>query len=137
MPSQHRVGEYELDQELARGGSGVVYLARRVGSSKLVALKLAREDVLDRAGVRALFREEAEAGGALDYPYIGRVIGSGVHEGLPFLVLPLMEGGTLEDPHNRSRFERPGAALELISKIASAVEFAHSRGILHCDLKAA
>jgi len=137
LPSaRRRVGDYELDQELARGGSGVVYLARQVSTGKAVALKLAREDVLDRASVRAVFQGEAEAGRVLDHPYIGRVLESGEHDERPFLVMPLLEGGALQETENRKRFTTPGGVLDLIWKVASAVEFAHSRGILHCDLKA-
>jgi len=134
--SKLRVGAYELEQELAQGGSGLVYLARQPSSRKAVALKLARADIADRASVRAVFRAEAEAGRVLEHPHIGSVLESGEHGELPYLVMPLFDGGTLEDDENRRRYRTASSALELISKIAAAVEFAHSRGILHCDLKA-
>ena len=130
------MGAYELEQELARGGTGVVYLARQLSSGKAVALKLAREDFLDRASVCTVFRAEAEAGRLLDHPHIASVLESGEHGELPYLVMPLFEGGTLADDENRRRYRAAGSILDLISKIAAAVEFAHSRGILHCDLKA-
>src|SRR6478609_9977757 len=129
------VGDYEVFQLLGEGSMGAVYLAKHVGSDDIVALKLAKAALLERPGGLALFQQQAKTESALLHPHILHVQGVGTHQGRPFMIMPLMEGGTLADAENVARFARPAARLELLLKLARAVQFAHARGVLHCDLK--
>jgi serine/threonine-protein kinase len=129
------VGDYELFQKLGEGGMAEVYLAKHVASDEMVALKLAKASVVASAGGLAWFLQQARREASLQHPNIVRVLASGTHAGQPFLVMPLMDEGTLADEHNRVRFARADLRLKLVLKIARAVQFAHERGVLHCDLK--
>jgi eukaryotic-like serine/threonine-protein kinase len=129
------IGDYERCHLLGEGAMSAVYLAKHVDSDDVVALKLAKPELLARPGGLALFRQQAKTERALQHPHILQVQGVGSHEGRPFIVMPLMEGGTLAEAENIARFESPSARLELLITLARAVQFAHARGILHCDLK--
>lgn len=129
------IGDYERFDQLGEGGMGVVYLAKHVTSDELVALKLAKPELLAHPEGLRWFRRQARLESALKHPNIVHVQGAGVHDGQPFLVMPLMEGGTLADPENFERFASPQARLSLVLDIARALRFAHERGVLHCDLK--
>jgi len=129
------IGDYERFQLIGEGAMGAVYLAKHVASDDVVALKLAKTELLEQPGGSALFRQQAKTESALQHPHILRVQGLGTHEGRPFLVMPLMEGGTLAAAENIARFAAPAARLELLFTVARAVAFAHARGVLHCDLK--
>lgn len=130
-----RVGDYELFQCLGEGGMGSVYLAKHAASDEIVALKLAKRELLDSEGGAALFRRQTRIESALRHPNILHVQGAGIHAGEPYLVMPLMEGGTLADEANLARYAEPAAQLNLMQDIARGVQFAHDRGVLHCDLK--
>lgn len=129
------IADYERFHLLGEGSMGAVYLAKHVGSDDVVALKLAKPELLERPGGLALFRQQAKTESALQHPHILHVQGVGTHEGRPFMVMPLMEGGTLAEAGNIARFGEPAARLELVLTLARAVQFAHARGVLHCDLK--
>jgi serine/threonine protein kinase len=131
------VGEYELLQELAEGGTARVFLAKHLEQDELVALKLAKPEILVSDQAKAAFRAGIKIQGGLHHARIVRVMQSGTHEGQPFFVMQLLEGGTLQDEPNPAASRRPQAALGLMIKIARAVQFAHERGVQHCDLKPA
>jgi serine/threonine-protein kinase len=132
-----RVGEYECFQLLGEGAMGAVHLAKHVASDEVVALKLAKQDLLELPGGIALFRQQAKLESALKHRNIVHVTGVGTHEGTPYLVMPLMEGGTLAEPENAARYRDPYERLGLLLTITRAVQFAHEHGVLHCDLKPA
>jgi hypothetical protein len=129
------VGDYECHQAIGEGAMGTVFLARHVSSDELVALKLAKRELMEAPGGPALFRQQARTESALQHPNIVHVQGAGTHQGVPFIVMPLMTGGTLAEPGNSARHAAPAARLRLVLTIARAVQFAHERGVLHCDLK--
>jgi hypothetical protein len=135
--SQERdlIGDYERFELLGEGAMGRVFLAKHVDSEQVVALKLAKVELLELPGGHALFRQQAKIESALRHPNIVPVQGSGQHLGQPFVVMPLMEGGTLAEPDNAARFAEPLARSRLVLTIARAIQFAHERGVLHCDLK--
>lgn len=142
--SQNRrsVGDYELIEELARGGMGVVWKARQKSLNRIVALKMIRAGSLASLVEVQRFRQEAENTAYLDHPYIVPVYEVGEWppaEGetpVPFFTMKLIEGGDLRQ--HRDRFHRDlTAAATLVAQIAEAVQYAHSHGILHRDLKPA
>jgi tRNA A-37 threonylcarbamoyl transferase component Bud32 len=115
---------------------GVVYKARQLRPRRLVALKVVLAG--EHAGAEALgrFQTEAEAAARLSHPNIVQVHAVGEHNGRPFLTLELVEGGNLAQKLQQKRFTFRESA-ELIQQLASAVQFAHERGVLHRDLKPA
>ncbi len=126
---------FEVLEVLGRGGMGVVYKARQKSLNRLVALKMIRTSGPDRLEERLRFRMEAEAVAQLGHGNIVQVYESGEHHGQPYLVLELIEGGSLDQHVGQPLPPRAGA--ELIETLARAVHHAHSHGIIHRDLKPA
>ncbi|MCY2995622.1 MAG: protein kinase [Planctomycetota bacterium] len=129
-------GDYELVEEIARGGMGVVYKARQVKLNRIVALKmilagqLAGEDDVKR------FYTEAEAAAKLDHPGIVPIFEIGQHEGQHYFSMGYIEGISLAKKVADGPLP-PREAAEMVVKIAAAVEYAHQQGIIHRDLKPA
>lgn len=133
-PSLHQVGDYELVEELARGGAGVVFRARQVSLGRQVAVKLLLAGQFANAATRQRFQTEAAAAASLRHPNIVTIHEVGEHEGQPWLAMELMEGGTLAD-RVRPGPMPPREAAAMVAKLAQAVQIAHGAGILHRDLK--
>ncbi|HUQ09235.1 MAG TPA: protein kinase [Steroidobacteraceae bacterium] len=129
-------GNYELLEEIARGGMGIVYRARQLSLDRVVGLKMLLPQLAEQVRMRDRFRREAEAVAKLDHPGILPVYEVGVTAGLPWFSMKLAEGGGL-DARIDSLAGRWREIAELVVKLADAVEHAHERGILHRDLKPA
>jgi hypothetical protein len=135
-PRRWSIPGYEILGELGRGGMGVVYRAREVGLDREVALKVLLAGAHAGATERARFRAEAEAAAALRHPHTVQVFRVGEHQGLPYLSLELISGGTLADRLKAGPLE-VADAVALVEKAARAVATAHAAGIAHRDLKPA
>jgi eukaryotic-like serine/threonine-protein kinase len=125
---------YEILDRLGEGGMGVVYKARQLGLNRLVALKMIRDGIHARPDLLTRFRIEAEAVARLGHPNVIQIYDIGEVDNLPFVVLELLEGGSLADRlASTPQSGRPSA--ELLVTLARAVHAAHDAGIVHRDLK--
>jgi WD40 repeat protein len=129
-----RVGDYELLEELARGGVGVVFRARQLSLGRTVAVKLLLAGLFADPRARQRFRTEAQAAARIRHPNVVGILEVGEHEGQPFLAMEYMEGGTLARKVANGPLPATVAAAYL-AKIARAVDHAHALGVLHRDLK--
>ncbi len=130
-----RLGNYQILEEIGRGGMGVIYRARQRHSRRIVALKQILSYDADSQETLARFRREAQAAASLDHPNILPIYELSEDEnGLPFFSMKFAAGGSLLDAAPASRSE-PRRSVALMAKVARAVQHAHAQGILHRDLK--
>jgi serine/threonine-protein kinase len=125
---------YELLEEIARGGMGVVYKARHIKLNRLVALKMILGGQLASAEQVRRFHFEAEAAANLKHPNIVPIYEVGEHEGRHFYAMGYVEGESLAALLSEGPLPCRDAAV-LMKKIAEAVEYAHRQGVIHRDLK--
>jgi hypothetical protein len=126
---------YEIEGELGRGGMGVVYRATQTGLNRPVALKVLVAGPFAGPALRARFLLEAESVAALEHPNVVRVFAFGESGGHPYLAMEFVPGGTLADHINRNGPLPGRRAAELVARLAGAVAHAHSRGVVHRDIK--
>ena len=135
-PGKHisYVGDYELLEEVARGGMGVVYKARQKTLGRIVAVKmmltgrLANEDDVKR------FQIEAQAAASLQHPNIVPIHEVGQHEGLHYFSMDLVEGRSLSAVLRENVLPAKQAASH-VRQMAEAIHYAHQQGTLHRDQK--
>jgi serine/threonine protein kinase/tetratricopeptide (TPR) repeat protein len=135
-PGTGRLGEYELLEEVGRGGMGVVFKARHVPLDRLVAVKTVLAGPSASPAARERFRIEARSAARLHHPNIVQIFEVGEVEGLPYLVLEYVPGRSLVSLLSGSPVH-PTAAARLLAVLARAVHHAHTQGVVHRDLKPA
>src|SRR5262249_8383778 len=134
LPLPRRFGDYDLLEELGRGGMGIVYKARQRSLDRIVALKMIlRGDVATAEDV-ARFQAEAKAAGQVDHPNIVSVFETVQCEGRAYFTMRYVEGHTLGSLLAHGPLRSRDACRHLIP-VARAVHHAHRHGILHRDLK--
>ncbi len=128
------LGDYELLEEIGRGGQGVVYRARQKSLNRTVALKVIGLGQWATKAHLQRFRLEAEAAASLDHPCIVPIHEVGEREGCCYFSMNFVQGGQLDEVAKREPMPLRRAA-ELIAKLARTVHYAHEHGILHRDIK--
>src|SRR5262245_4690543 len=129
------LGNYQILEEIGRGGMGVIYRARQRHSRRIVALKRISSHHADSQDTLMRFRREAQAAANLDHPNILPIYEvSESHDGLPFFSMKFAGGGSVLEAASALCSE-PRRAVALMAKVARAVQYAHDQGILHRDLK--
>src|SRR4029453_7589111 len=130
-----QLGNYEILEQIGCGGMGVIYRARQRHSRRIVAVKRVLSYRADSNGALQRFRREAQAVGSLDHPNILPIYEvSESEDGLPFFSMKFAEKGSLHE-NAASLRDEPRKCVQLMAKVSRAVEYAHSRGVLHRDLK--
>src|SRR5437667_711166 len=128
------LGNYQILEEIGRGGMGVIYRARQRHSRRIVALKRILSCHADSQETLMRFRREAQAAANLDHPNVLPIYEVSESEGLPFFSMKFAGGGSLLEAAPTLRRE-PRRTVALMVKVARAVQYAHAQGILHRDLK--
>ncbi len=134
LPMPKTFGDYDLLEEIGRGGMGVVYKARQCSLDRIVALKMVR-DLASASGKEwARLRAEAKSVSWIQHPNIVQVYDFGEYQGQPFFTMQYIDGETLAQRVARGPLPNREAAM-LLARIARAVHAAHTQGVLHRDLK--
>jgi WD40 repeat protein/serine/threonine protein kinase len=134
MSVLQRFGDYELLEEIARGGMGVVFKARQSSLDRLVAIKMLLFGSLAGAEEVQRFRTEAAAAASLQHPNIVAIHEVGFRDGQYFIAMDYVEGRSLAEIVQPGPLP-PRRAATYVKNIGEAIQYAHERGILHRDLK--
>jgi len=130
-------GRYRLLAPIGAGGSGRVYLADDVRLRRRVAVKVLHSGLAGDAGFLRRFRAEAQIAAALHHPHVMAVYDWGEDDGIPFMVLELLKGGSLRGLLDTGARLTPEQSAHIGRQVAAALRYAHARGLVHRDVKPA
>ena len=128
------LGNYMLEEEIGRGGMGIVYRAIRKSDGKVVAVKMILSGDFASEVERQRFYAEAQAAAQLDHPNIAPIYEIGQHQGMPFYCMKYIEGQTLSQRLTAGPLPTRRAAA-MMQKVCDAIQYAHKLGVLHRDIK--
>jgi eukaryotic-like serine/threonine-protein kinase len=126
---------YRLIRQLGRGGMGSVWAAEHLSLRSEVAIKLIDPSIAESPDALARFMREAQASAALRSPHVVQVLDYGVHNGVPFIAMELLQGESLGGRLERCKRLSPEETSRIIGQVARAIGRAHEAGIVHRDLK--
>jgi len=139
MADLQSLGDYEILKRIATGGMGTVYLARHTGTRREVALKVLSAQMSEDPEFVARFQREAQATAALRHPHIVQVYDTGAIDGQRYIAMEYLSGGNLQQELVQLTIKNQqmpvARALQITRQIASALEYAHKRGLVHRDIK--
>jgi hypothetical protein len=130
-----KLGGYRLVREIGRGGMGVVHEAEDEALRRRVAVKVMSLELVQRPHARERFGREARAAAAIEHENVVPIHHVGEESGLPFIVMPLLRGETLDDRLNRDCSLPPAEVIRLGREVAAGLAAAHVRGLVHRDIK--
>ena len=133
---QPTIPGYNISGEIGRGGMGVVYKASQTTLGRPVAIETLLSAGKLSADLKSRLRKEAEALGMMQHPNIIQVYDINEFDGIPYFVMELVNGASLEDMIS-GRLVQPKDAAKLIATLADAIDVAHKKGIVHRDIKPA
>jgi serine/threonine-protein kinase len=128
-------GRYRLIEPLGEGGMGTVWRAVHIELETPVAVKLIDEELAESDAALARFRREAKAAAALPSVHVVRTFDYGVDGNVPFIAMELLNGESLDDRLTRAGKLAPAETARILLQVARALDLAHSRGIIHRDMK--
>ncbi len=136
------LGQYELREILGFGGMGVAYRAHQKTLERDVAVKVLMPGLASESGYIERFHREAKTASALEHAHIVPVYDYGVQGDISYVVMRLLPGGSLDDrmaqrTRNESELPSLGEVAKLLEQLASALDYAHGRGVVHRDIKPA
>jgi serine/threonine protein kinase len=137
LPPGSMFAGYQIEELAGRGGMGVVYHARDPSLERPVALKLLSAELSDNAGFRRRFEAESKIAASLDHPNVIPLFGAGEYHGLLYLAMRYVEGDDLGDEIAKHGRLEPDRAVRITAQIASALDAAHAKGLVHRDVKPA
>jgi YVTN family beta-propeller protein len=129
------IAGYRIEEQIARGGMGVVYRATHLGLERPVALKVIARELADRPGFRERFLRESRLAARLEHPSVVPVYDSREVDGELVVAMKLVKGGDLRRLIDREGPLSPHRALNLLAQVADALDAAHAAGIVHRDVK--
>ncbi len=134
------LGQYELKELLGAGGMGAVYRAHQKNLKRWVAVKVLPATLAGQALYLERFNREAQTAASLEHQHIVPVYDYGLQRGTSYVVMRLLTGGTLADRlndtlTNEKPLPAPREVADLLKQIASALDYAHARGVIHRDVK--
>lgn len=139
VPGELAVGSqiagYQIEQQIGRGGMAVVYRAFDPRLGRSVALKILAPELASDAAFRERFNREMRAAAAVDHPHIVPVYDAGEANGSLFIAMRYVAGQDLRTLLDRERTLSPARVTRIVSQVASALDEAHSRGMVHRDVK--
>ncbi len=132
------VGQYTILDEIGRGGMATVYRATQESIGREVAVKFLMKSLLEQdPAIRERFHREAQVVASLQHPHILPVYDFGEHDGQPYRVMGFLAGGTLASAVNASGVMAAPDAMRILTELAGALDYAHSRSVIHRDFKPA
>ena len=133
---QEALGEaYRVENPLGEGGFAVVYLVRDLNLKRRLAVKVLSPDLITSRTVLDRFRREAETVAQLSHPHIVPLHFIGQKDGLLYLVMECIDGGSLADRIEKEGRLPPAEVARILREVASALDYAHKRGVIHRDIK--
>jgi len=134
------LGQYELRELLGTGGMGAVYRAYQHSLARTVAVKALKPEFTAQLGYVERFNREAKTSAALEHPHIVHIYDYGTQQDISYLVMQLLTGGALSQRvAQRTASDQPlpslGEVAELLWQVGSALDYAHSQGVIHRDIK--
>jgi len=138
MSIPRSIGRYRIQGLLGTGAMGEVYRAHDPSIDRLVAVKVLRPELITGSGAEQLlerFRREARAAGRRFHPNIVAIWDYGEDDGIPFLVMELIEGKSLDEILKASGLLAADRSIRIITQVLNALGFAHESGVIHRDVK--
>ncbi len=131
------VGGHRIEAVAGRGGMGVVYRAIHLALNRVVALKLIAPEMAEDPEFRERFKRESEVAASLDHPSVVPIYTAGEDGGLLYVTMRFVDGTDLREMIARQGRLEPRVAARIVSQVASALDAAHTRGLVHRDVKPA